>query len=71
MQQCALLIGGGLGARDGSYWDAIEKAIRRQVWSDRSRQLPIRRAALGSESGLIGAAASWWLRSGRAKEARV
>jgi glucokinase len=67
----ALLIGGGLGARDGFYWDAMEKAIRRQVWSDRARQLPIRRAALGPESGLIGAAASWWLRSGHAKEARA
>ncbi len=62
----ALLIGGGLGARDGFYWDAMEKAIRRQVWSRQARQLPIRRAALGPDSGLIGAAASWWLRSGQA-----
>jgi glucokinase len=59
----ALLIGGGLGARDGPYGQAIEKAIRRQVWSERARQLPIRRAALGPDAGLIGAAASWWLRS--------
>lgn len=62
----ALLIGGGLGARGGFYWDAMEKAIRRQVWSRQARQLPIRRAALGPDSGLIGAAASWWLRSGQA-----
>jgi glucokinase len=67
----ALLIGGGLGARDGFYWEAMEKAIRRQIWSDRARQLPIRRAALGPDSGLIGAAASWWLRSGQAKEVRA
>ena len=67
----ALVIGGGLGARDGFYGDAIEKAIRRQVWSAQARQLPIRRAALGYESGLIGAAASWWWRSGQAKEARA
>lgn len=62
----ALLIGGGLGARDGPYGQAIEKAIRRQVWSELARQLPIRRAALGRDSGLIGAAASWWLKSSRA-----
>jgi glucokinase len=63
LDPAALVIGGGLGARDGPYWQAIEKAIRRQVWSERARQLPIRRAALGPNSGLIGAAASWWLRS--------
>lgn len=65
----ALVIGGGLGARDGFYWDAMEHAIRRQIWSERARRLPIRRAALGPESGLIGAAASWWVRSGQAKAA--
>lgn len=59
----ALVIGGGLGARDGPYWRAMEKAIRSQVWSDQARQLAIRRAALGPDSGLIGSAASWWLRS--------
>lgn len=63
-----LVIGGGLGARDGPYWQAIETTIRRQVWSERARQLPIRRAALGPDSGLIGAAASWWLRSMRRGE---
>lgn len=66
----ALVIGGGLGAHDGFYGEAMEKAIRRQIWSGKARQLPIRRAALGADSGLIGAAASWWLRSGAAKEAR-
>jgi glucokinase len=66
-----LVIGGGLGAQDGFYWDAMEKAIRRQVWSEKARQLPIRRAALGAESGLIGAAASWWVRSARAKDVRL
>jgi glucokinase len=59
----ALVIGGGLGAREGPYWQAIESAIRSQVWSDAARRLPIRRAALGADSGLIGAAACWWLRS--------
>ncbi|HWA47871.1 MAG TPA: ROK family protein [Dongiaceae bacterium] len=63
LDPAALVIGGGLGAREGPYSQAIEASIRRQVWSDQARQLPIRRAALGSESGLIGAAASWWVPS--------
>jgi glucokinase len=63
LDPAALVIGGGLGAREGPYGQAIETAIRRQVWSDRARHLPIRRAALGLDSGLIGAAASWWLRT--------
>lgn len=58
----ALVIGGGLGAREGPYSQSIEASIRRQIWSDQARQLPIRRAALGVESGLIGAAARWWIR---------
>ncbi len=57
----ALIIGGGLGSRDGPYWDAMVKAIRRQVWSQETRRLPILRAALGPEAGLIGAAAAAWL----------
>jgi glucokinase len=59
----ALLIGGGIGARAGFYWDAMERAIRKQIWSARARKLPILRAGLGAESGLIGAAASHWLRA--------
>lgn len=58
----ALLIGGGLGGRDGPYWKAMVPAIRRQIWSDQARQLPINRAKLGPDVGLIGAAASWWMR---------
>ncbi len=62
LDPAALIIGGGLGACHGFYWQAMEKAIRRQVWSEQARQLPIRRAALGADSGLIGAAASQWMR---------
>lgn len=61
----ALLIGGGLGSRDGPYWEAIEREIRIQVWSDKARRLPILRATLGPDSGLIGAAATWWVREAR------
>lgn len=57
----ALIIGGGLGARDGPYWEAMVRAIRRQVWSESARRLPIQRAELGADAGLIGAAAAAWL----------
>jgi hypothetical protein len=38
--------------------------VRRHVWSDATRTLPIRRAALGGDSALLGAAASAWLAAG-------
>lgn len=57
----ALIVGGGLGGREGPYWDAMVTAIRRQVWSESTRRLPILRAELGEDSGLIGAAAAAWL----------
>jgi len=57
----ALIIGGGLGSRDGPYWDAMVKVIRRQVWSDSTRRLPILRAERGGDAGLVGAAATAWL----------
>lgn len=57
----ALIVGGGLGSRAGPYWDAMETAIRRQVWSESTRRLPILRAARGGDAGLVGAAAAAWL----------
>lgn len=57
----ALIVGGGLGGSSGPYWEAMEKAIRRQVWSARARALPILRGTLGRDAGLIGAGAAAWL----------
>jgi glucokinase len=56
----ALIIGGGLGGRDGPYWQAMTTSIRGQVWSARTRALPILPGALGADAGLIGAAAAAW-----------
>jgi glucokinase len=56
----AVVVGGGLGIAGGIYWSAFEAATREHIWSDDSRTLPILSAALGSESGLIGAAAAAW-----------
>lgn len=54
----ALVIGGGLGLSDGFLQDRLEPTIRRRLWTDANRDIPILPAALGGDAGLIGAA---WL----------
>jgi len=56
----AVVVGGGLGLVGGLYWSAFETATREHVWSEMARSLPILPAALGPDSGLIGAAAAGW-----------
>src|SRR5262245_16509815 len=51
----AVVVGGGLGAAPGAYWDGLVTATRAHIWSDRTRDLPIVQAALGASSGVIGA----------------
>jgi glucokinase len=58
----ALVIGGGLGTAGGLYWTSFVESTRAHIWADNSRDLPIVPAALGPESGLIGAAAAIWQR---------
>lgn len=53
----ALVIGGGLALAGGPYGEALEQAIRKHVWCEETRALPILRASLGADSALIGAAA--------------
>ncbi len=53
----ALVIGGGLGTAPGLYWESLVAATREHIWSDTNRDLPIVQAALGPDSGIIGAAA--------------
>jgi glucokinase len=52
----AIVLGGGLGAAVGPYARAVEEELRRAVWSDLQRGIPVTRAQLGEESGWIGAA---------------
>lgn len=54
----ALVIGGGLGAAPGPYFAALVPEIRRHVWSERTKAIPILRAKLRGDAGLIGAALS-------------
>jgi glucokinase len=52
-----LVVGGGLGMAGGLYWEAFERSCREHIFSDDSRSLPILTAKLGTDAGLIGAAA--------------
>jgi glucokinase len=52
----AVVIGGGLGLAGGRYWECLVHNTRTHVWNPDARDLPILPAALGPDSGLIGAA---------------
>ena len=52
-----IVVGGGLGLAGGPYWDAFQQACREHIFADNSRGLPIVRAKMGIDAGLIGAAA--------------
>src|SRR5207302_7000187 len=52
-----IVVGGGLGTAGGAYWDAFERSCREHIFADNSRGLPIVTARLGTDAGLVGAAA--------------
>jgi glucokinase len=52
-----MVVGGGLGMAGGLYWDAFERSCREHIFADNSRNLPIVTAKLGTDAGLVGAAA--------------
>lgn len=54
----AVVVGGGLGTAGGLFWDSIVAGTRAHIWAENSRGLPIVAAAMGVESGLVGAAAT-------------
>lgn len=56
----AVIVGGGLGLSEGPFWDSLITSIRRHIWSDIQRDLPILRAATHQNAGLLGAAATAW-----------
>jgi glucokinase len=55
----AVVIGGGLGTADGPYWPALIAAARTHIFAEDCREIPILRAALGPDAGIVGAAASF------------
>lgn len=52
----AVIVGGGLGLAEGLYRASMLAALRRHIWSDIQRDLPVLSAQLGNDSGWIGAA---------------
>ena len=52
-----IVVGGGLGMAGGLYWDAFQRSCRAHIFADNSRGLPIVSAKLGTNAGLVGAAA--------------
>jgi glucokinase len=56
----AVIVGGGLGLSEGPFWESMESSARKHIYADIHRQLPILRAATGTDAGLIGAAAAAW-----------
>jgi glucokinase len=51
-----VIVGGGLGSAEGPLWPAIVAATRAHIFAEDARGLPILRAQLGPDAGLIGAA---------------
>jgi glucokinase len=60
----AVIVGGGLGLTGGLYWSSFVASTRKHIWSDATRDLPILPALLGTDAGLIGAAATVWRAGG-------
>ena len=56
----AVVIGGGLGLSEGTFWESLLASARQHIWSDLHRDLPIVRATTGPDAGLIGAGAAAW-----------
>jgi glucokinase len=54
----AVIVGGGLGSTQGLFWDEMVESTRRHIWSKVTRRVPILRASLGVNAGILGAAAA-------------
>ena len=52
-----IVVGGGLGMAGCLYWNAFERSCREHIFANNSRGLPIVSAKLGTDAGLVGAAA--------------
>jgi predicted NBD/HSP70 family sugar kinase len=53
-----LVIGGGLGSAPGLYLASIARSVRAGLWDGYRSDIPILQASLGTDAGLIGAAAA-------------
>jgi glucokinase len=56
LDPAAVIVGGGLGLSEGPYWETLVPAIRRGIWAEQYRGLPILRARVGTDACWVGAA---------------
>jgi glucokinase len=63
-----VVVGGGLGMAGGSYWESFQRSCHEHIFSDDSRSLPIVPAKLGTDAGLVGAAAVVFTEQRRSKD---
>jgi len=66
-----IVIGGGLGLAGGLYWDTFLRSCREHIFADNSRGLPIVRAEMGIDAGLVGAAAGVFVQQNTNKESNI
>jgi predicted NBD/HSP70 family sugar kinase len=58
LEPTMIVTGGGLGCAPGRYWDCFRAALPRFTFGPHMRRLPVRRAQLKNQAGMIGAALS-------------
>ncbi len=51
----AIVVGGGLGSAGGAYWELVVRSARDHIWAQHVRTVPIVRAELGAQAGVVGA----------------
>jgi glucokinase len=66
-----VVVGGGLGSAQGMYWDEMVESARRHIWSKVTRDLPILRACLGVDAGIVGAAAAVFAHQKRSRTGEI
>ena len=55
LDPAGVVVGGGLGSAPGAYWEAMVASARASVWSEVAQSVPIVRAELGADAGVVGA----------------
>jgi glucokinase len=58
LDPAGVVVGGGLGSAPGMYWETLVRSAREAVWSELAQSVPMVRAGLGSDAGVVGAGLS-------------
>ena len=63
LDPAAVVLGGGLGIREGFFRETLVEAARQHIWWENHRNLPILTAGTKGDAGVIGAAAAAWIQA--------